>query len=236
MCLYAIITIAAYSILASAFDFPEILRKPIAERFALFRQNEAVILLTYYLFTFTGLLQMLFSIYLYKINSTNSSNAMVGLAFGVLAGLAQTLGFIRWVVAIPYLTSVAGDTDVSVLEGLLNAYFGMSVGEHLGSLFMAIWLIFISLSMRETKLFDRRLTQMAFFTGLLMIPVAFEPLGSIFSPIAILTIPVFGLAVTWMLLMAYSLFRRKDETIVLKWPVWVIALIFWLVNVVPAFL
>jgi hypothetical protein len=236
LCLYALIGIVAFSILNSVFDFPEILRKPIAERFALFHQHEGLIITTYYAFALTGVLQILFSVYLFKINDTNSSNGLVGLTFGILAGLCQTFGFIRWVVAIPYLTSLSTTADVSTLEGLLNSYFGMSIGEHLGSLFLAIWLIYTSFSMRETKLYDNRLSGIALLSGLLMIPVAFEPLGSIFSSLGVLSIPVYGLVITWMLLIAYSSFKQKDEVIVIKWYVWLIALIFWAFNIIPAFI
>ncbi len=234
LCLYAVSGIAAYSILASAFEFPDILRKPVSERFALFLQNEPIIIPTYYLFAFTGVLQILFSIYLFKITDSNSSNGLAGLIFGILAGLCQTLGFIRWVVAIPYLTAISPETDVSALEGLLNAYFGMSVGEHLGSLFLSIWLIYSFLSMRESRIFDNRLSMIALVTGVLMLFVAFEPLG--FSVFEILSIPVYGLLITWMLLIAYSLYKWKQKAIYITWPVWVIAFVFWIVNILPAFM
>lgn len=236
LCLYALLGIVAYSILGAFFDFPEILRKPIAERFALFQLHETIIVPTYYAFAFTGVLQILFSIYLYQVIAGKASSSLAGLTFGVLAGLCQTLGFIRWVVAIPYLTSISATTDVSAFEGLLNAYFGMSIGEHLGSLFLAIWLFFISLSMRQADLFDKRLSVIALVSGLFMIPVAFEPLGSVFSAFAILSIPVYGLVITWMLLLAFSLFKYKDEKVIIKWPVWLIAFLFWLINIAPAFI
>jgi hypothetical protein len=233
---YAVFVIAAYSILAAVFEFPEILRKPITERFALFHLHESIIIPTYYVFALTGVLQIFFSIYLFKINNTTSSNGLSSLIFGVLAGLCQTIGFIRWVVAIPYLASISATTDVSTFEGLLNAYFGMSIGEHLGSLFLAIWLGYTFLSMRETNLFDNRLSLLALISGILMLPIAFEPLGAAFSVFAFLTVPVFGLVTTWMLLMAYSLLKGKEETIKISSTVWIIAFIFWFVNVIPAFL
>jgi hypothetical protein len=69
-----------------------------------------------------------------------------------------------------------------------------------------------------------------------MLPIAFEPLGAAFSVFAFLTVPVFGLVTTWMLLMAYSLLKGKEETIKISSTVWIIAFIFWFVNVIPAFL
>lgn len=234
--LYSILGIAAYLILATVFDFPDILRKPITERFALFQLHETIIIPTYYAFALTGVLQILFSIYLYKIIGNTSSSGLVGLTFGILAGLCQTFGFIRWVVVIPYLTSVGATTDVSIYEGVLNSYFGMSVGEHLGNLFIAIWLIFSYLTLRKEELFDKRLTFITLLSGILMFPVAFEPLGSLFSVFAILTIPVYGLIFVWMLLVSFSLFKLKDEVIVIKWYIWLAAFIFWAINVVPAFL
>lgn len=236
LCLYALLGIVAYSILGALFDFPEILRKSIAERFALFHLHETIIIPTYYAFAFTGILQILFSIYLFKIIDIKTSSGLVGLIFGVLAGLCQTFGFIRWVVAIPYLTSLSSERDVSTFEGLLNSYFGMSIGEHLGSLFLAIWLFYMFLSMLQTDHFDKRLSTVALICGISMIPVAFEPLGSVFSSFAILSIPVYGLVITWMLLLAFSLFKYKEEKVIIKWPIWLIAFLFWLINITPAFM
>jgi len=80
---YAAFVMAAYSILAAVFEFPEILRKPITERFALFHLHESIIIPTYYVFALTGVLQIFFSIYLFKINNTTSSNGLSSLIFGV---------------------------------------------------------------------------------------------------------------------------------------------------------
>jgi hypothetical protein len=44
--------------LASAFDFPDILRQPAAERFARFQANQGAIIPAYYLMGLTSILQI----------------------------------------------------------------------------------------------------------------------------------------------------------------------------------
>jgi len=112
----------------------------------------------------------------------------------------------------------------------------MTVGEHLGNLFLAAWLWNLRSVLVSVQTLDSRLSAMAGIAGVLMLAVAFEPLGGPFSVLSPLTLPVWGLVVTWMLLLAYALFRRRDANPRLPNWAWGAALLFWLVNVVPAFI
>ena len=78
--------------------------------------------------------------------------------FGVLAGLVQTLGFLRWVVLVPLLARMystpGSDKDaLKVVFQAFHQYLGVGVGEHLGYLFTGLWTISISLVlMRQSAL------------------------------------------------------------------------------------
>ncbi len=234
--LYAMLTLVAYSLLSVVFHFPDILREPIADRFTLFQDNARVIVPTYYAFALTGLLQITFSVLLFSLFNPTRPNALLALVFGVLSGLTQMLGYLRWVAAVPFLAGQSAVADMSIFEGVLNTYLGMTVGEHLGNLFLAAWLWNLRSVLVSVQTLDSRLSAMAGIAGVLMLAVAFEPLGGPFSVLSPLTLPVWGLVVTWMLLLAYALFRRRDANPRLPNWAWVAALLFWLVNVVPAFI
>lgn len=73
--------------------------------------------------------------------------ASLAAGVGVLAGLVQALGLLRWVMLVPVLAAnyvAPGATDldralaVSGFE-IANAYLGMGVGEHMGYFFTALF-------------------------------------------------------------------------------------------------
>jgi len=79
--------------------------------------------------------------------------AGLSIGFGVLAGLVQALGLLRWVILIPSLAAhyVAPGTtelqqamDVAIFD-FANQYLGVGVGEHVGYLFTALWTATVSL-------------------------------------------------------------------------------------------
>ena len=66
---------------------------------------------------------------------------------GVLAGLVQTLGLLRWVYLVPSLARMNADPDLDTGQRDANVavframhqYLGVGVGEHLGYLLTGIW-------------------------------------------------------------------------------------------------
>ena len=81
--------------------------------------------------------------------------------FGVLAGVMNFLGFIRWIFVVPHLASVYVDPASSkatrdavvVVFDAFHLYAGFSLGEHLGFLFTGLWVLLISLAMLRSPLF-----------------------------------------------------------------------------------
>ena len=67
----------------------------------------------------------------------------VATTFGVIAGVVQFLGLVRWPFLVPYLadtyldpaSSAATRESVAVVFQAFNHYAGVAVGEHLGYLF-----------------------------------------------------------------------------------------------------
>ncbi|MEO7222502.1 MAG: DUF4386 family protein, partial [Devosia sp.] len=77
--------------------------------------------------------------------------ALVG-TFGVLAGLVQALGLLRWTVLVPMLAANYTAPGATELDKALaasafdaaNAYLGMGVGEHMGYLLTALFTVAIA--------------------------------------------------------------------------------------------
>lgn len=81
--------------------------------------------------------------------------------FGVLTGIFQVVGYIRWPISVAFLAEAMNGNvtmeNIAFVEGLLNRYAGMAIGEHLGFLCQAIWTTFLGISMLKYRLFSRRL-------------------------------------------------------------------------------
>ncbi len=79
----------------------------------------------------------------------------VATAFGVVGGVVQFLGLVRWPFLVPYLadtyldpaSSEAIRESVAIRFQAFNYYAGVGVGENLGYLFTSLWTVLVSLAM-----------------------------------------------------------------------------------------
>jgi hypothetical protein len=77
----------------------------------------------------------------------------LAVTIGVLGGLVQMLGLLRWVYAVPSLARAHTDPALDPAERSANAavfralhqYLGVGVGEHLGYLFTGLWSVLIGI-------------------------------------------------------------------------------------------
>ena len=109
----------------------------------------------------------------------------VATAFGVLAGVVQALGLIRWVFLVPYLSEVylnpASSTStkaaVEVVFQGFHRYAGAALGEHLGYMFAGSWVLLAALAMLRTPLFSRWVAYLGFASAAGILVGLLEPVG-----------------------------------------------------------
>jgi hypothetical protein len=241
---HALILAIGFNVLVVVFEFPDVLRMSAEYRLNLFLSNRAIIIPTYYALAFTGLTQVAIAVLLHRLLADRRDGLLaLATTFGILTGLFQVLGFIRWVVLIPYLATGLQDPATGVdpativfLEGFANRYLGMTVGEHLGFLAQGIWAALLGVVLLRNKLFDRSLSWATLILGLLFIPLSLEPLGELFSPLEVLSVPVNGGWLILLFLLAISLLRtdvRTGQGIRLGWRAWAIAGVVFALAVLP---
>jgi hypothetical protein len=243
---HAILLAICNNVLVVVFEFPDVLRNTAEHRLALFLEHSNVIIPTYYFFALTGFSMIVMAVLLHQLLNENRST-LVALAtvFGVLAGTFQVLGYIRWPILIPYIAEnmanpAKGLSEEAVIlaEGIFNRYVGMAVGEHLGTLAMAVWTILIGLAMLSRKLFDRALGWVGVVIGILVFAMSMEPLGGVLSALGVLGVFVWPAWAIWLLFLSVSLFRTKAGVEAGPRPGWkslIAGVALWLVSVVPAF-
>jgi hypothetical protein len=210
---------AGFLILADQFGFPEILRATSVERLALFQRNQGLIVAAYYMMALTGLTQIVLAVLFHQSFARPGSTLLVAaLVAGVLAGAFQVMGFMRWPIAVPYLAEqmAAAPTAemrgvVALLEGLLNRYAGMVIGEHLGFLAQGAWTMLISLAMFRSPLFAWPYGVVGFVLGALIFVSAFEQLGGPFEVIGFLSAPASAAWLGWLTMCGVSLARTQAD-------------------------
>jgi hypothetical protein len=141
---------ATFALLGKRFDYPDILRRPTPEILERFRAGGPSLILLWWAFMLSGPLLIAGVVLLGQVLGFRG---IVPLAttFGVLAGLVQTLGLLRWVFVVPALARDHADPTLTAEQregraavfGALHRYLGVGVGEHLGYLFTGIWSVSI---------------------------------------------------------------------------------------------
>ncbi|MGH2655682.1 MAG: DUF4386 domain-containing protein [Actinomycetota bacterium] len=137
---------AAFALLARRFDYPTILRRSTSEILERFRAGGSSLILLWWAFMLSGLLLIAGAVLLGQTLGLNGV-VVVATTFGVLAGLVQTLGLLRWVYVVPALARDYSDPSLEPAEREVNAavfralhrYLGVGVGEHLGYMLTGIW-------------------------------------------------------------------------------------------------
>ena len=141
---------ASFALLGNRFDYPDILRRPAGEILERFRAGGSSLIILWWAFMLSGLLLIAGAVLLGQVLGLGGI-VPVATTFGVLAGLVQMLGLLRWVYLVPALARAYADPALNADQRevqaavfrALHQYLGVGVGEHLGYLFTGLWSILI---------------------------------------------------------------------------------------------
>jgi hypothetical protein len=144
---------ATFALLGKRFDYPDILRRPTGEILERFRAGGSSLILLWWTFMLSGLLLITGAVLLGQVLGFGWI-VPVATTIGVLAGLVQMLGLLRWVYVVPALARAYADPSLGPEEREVHAavframhqYLGVGVGEHLGYLFTGIWSLLIGIA------------------------------------------------------------------------------------------
>ena len=210
---------AGFLILVSEFGFPEILRVSAEERLALFTAHQATIVPAYYMMGLSGVTQIALAILFHQSFARPGSTVLLSaLVAGVLAGAFQVMGFFRWPIAVPYLaeqmaqaSTLEARTVIGLLEGLLNRYAGMTIGEHLGFLAQGSWTLMIGIAMLRGPLFSWVYGVVGVLLGVLLFGGALEQLGGPLAALGMISAPVSAAWLGWLVMCGVSLARTQSD-------------------------
>jgi hypothetical protein len=176
---------ATFALLGKRFDYPDILRRPASEILERFRAGGSSLILLWWAFMLSGLF---FIPAVVLLGQALRFTGVVPLAviIGVLAGLVQMLGLLRWVYLVPSLARMNADpalesgrrdAHVAVFSAM-HRYLGVGVGEHLGYLFTGLWSVLTGAAIVGTELIPAWLGWIGIVVGAGLIVGSAEFLGS----------------------------------------------------------
>lgn len=176
----------AFTYLQAVFAYPDILREPPAKVLSLFATGGSSLLVAWYTLLVAAVLFIPLAVLFHRvIQARTGIQLWLATTFGVLAGLVQALGFLRWVFVVPYLAhayaapeaTAATRETIAVIFEVLNRYLGVGVGEHLGYLFTALWTILIAAALMQTRHLPRWFGAVGGLLGAGILAGLFEPFG-----------------------------------------------------------
>lgn len=176
-----------FTLLSAAFEYPDILREPTGYVLERFDAGGSGLVAIWYGFMLTAVLFVPLAVMVHKVLARGDTPYMaVATAFGVVGGVVQFLGLVRWPFLVPYLAetyldpSSSGATreSVAVVFQAFNQYAGVGVGENLGYLFTGLWTALVALAMFGSALpFKRWLSLLGMVSAVGIVVGMLEPAG-----------------------------------------------------------
>lgn len=174
-----------YRLLAMTFDYPGILREPAGEVLRRFAAGGPTLVLLWYGFALTPVLFIPAAILLRRAFTATTPFLDLAVPLGVLAGLTQVMGLIRWPFLVPELArsfldpSASEATQAAALTvfGAFHQYVGVAIGEHLGYLFTGAWTLVIAGAMLTAPRFRPWLGWAGIASALGILVGLLEPAG-----------------------------------------------------------
>ena len=207
-----------FTLLQMQFEYPNILRQSTADILTKFQAGGTSLIAAWYALTLSAVLFIPVVVLMHRMLAEQEGSVTLWIAtvFGIVAGVAQTLGFLRWPFLVPhlaeaYLAPGAGESQRAAAAMVFEAfhhYAGMAVGEHLGYLSTSVWTFLIALLMLRAPLFGRWLgvSGMVLAVGVaagLLEPAGWELAGTINA------LSYLGWAL-WMVLVGIVLVVRRN--------------------------
>ncbi len=138
---------------------------------------------------------------------------------GILAGLCQAIGFLRWPFLVPYLAQIVQDPAASlsaketalIIFQSIHNFAGMAIGENLFFVLEGLWAIFFAIYLYQYKLLSKYLVFIPGLSGAMILVYSLEQFGGIFSLLAPLNIVAHGALVFWFLGLALILIKSRQK-------------------------
>lgn len=215
-----LVMIVFFTLLQMNFEYPDILRQPTDYVLRQFQAGGSALIAMWYGLMLSAVLFVPLTVMLHKVLAQEQIPFLgVATTIGVIAGIVQFLGLIRWPFLVPYLaqtyldpaSSPATREAIAVVFQTFNQYAGVGVGEHLGYLFTSIWTVLIGLVMLKSPLFKPWLGWLGIMSAIGIFSGIFEPVG--FPVAADINAISFMVWPVWLVITGIFMLRARPNTV-----------------------
>jgi hypothetical protein len=211
-----------YTLLIMNFNYPDILRQPTGDILTQFAAGGNALIWTWLAFTWAGFPILLGMILLPRVIDPERNQLLnTAMSLGVMAGIAQMIGLLRWVFVVPVLanlyvapaSSAATKDAVVVVFQAIHQYGGVVLGEHLGQMLTILWMLLTSLALLKSRDFKPWLGWFGMIASAVYLLAQSELLATVMPTFPV--VPEAGLIgsllwLAWMIALGICLLRVKN--------------------------
>jgi len=219
----AVLVNIPYTLLIVHFDYPDILRAPVDQILTQYQAGGSPLIYTWLAFAWVGLPMLFGAIMLKRIlEKENSFFLETATTIGVIGFVVQVIGLLRWVFVVPVIarlytdptTAAVTKDSLSVLFMGIHQYGGVVLGEHVGQIFIIVWMSMISAIIYKSPIFARWIAWLGWIASAVYLLAQTELLAT-----AIPVFPVIGWAglygsllwLLWMVVIGIYLIKYKAD-------------------------
>jgi hypothetical protein len=195
-----------YTILTITFSYPDILRQDSGMILTKFHQGGPALIYTWLAFALLGLpLLPAFSLIGQKLEPVLPNIRWVT-TIGIISGVVQVIGLLRWVFVVPVLAAQFVNTPdpltretIKIVFNVIHQYGGVLLGEHLGQLFTVAWTVFISYALLKVNIIPRWLAWLGFISSFIYFLAQAELIATVIPSFPVIDPAGFVGSTLWLL-------------------------------------
>jgi hypothetical protein len=160
-----------YTVLTMIFEYPDILRRDTGMILTKFHSSGSALILTWWAFAVLGLPLLIAYILIGQKLEIKLGFVRWVTTLGVISGIVQIIGLLRWVFVVPVLANnyVMGDEETRqatiVSFEVIHQFAGVLLGEYIGQLFTIIWTVMMSYAFTRLHIFSRWISWLGFIAS-----------------------------------------------------------------------
>ena len=176
----AVLATAAFTILGTVFNYPDVLKEPVDDILAAFRASQTAVVAW---FTVLALSAALLAPIAVGVGRLSAHRAMrVAVPVGIAAAVVQVIGLSRWPLLVPKLAADATSSDPQTAAAARDSFalahriLGNLIGETFGYLLTAAWTVLVLVALGRS-IAGRWFTALGVVSAVLVLAGVLSPLN-----------------------------------------------------------
>jgi len=212
-----------YILLIINFDYPDILRAPVDQILIQFQAGGDSLIYTWLAFAWVGLPILFGMVMLNQILGREKYPFLeTATTIGVIGGIVQIVGLLRWVFVIPVIARLYTDPgtafltkeSLSALFLVVHQYGGVVLGEHMGQFLTIIWASMICAIIYKSPIFAKWVSWLGWIASAVFILAQTELFATVLPDFPVISwAGLYGslLWLLWIIVIGVYLIKNKSE-------------------------